>query len=408
MTRLFAHFAILGALGLSAVILVHFAGKFAAEGAAGDVPDFRTYRMFADPDGVDPDPEVIQELANAIRQAQVPGDCPLGRLKIRVAEGDDLFQTSLVITRRNAILPRLEQRGAPVAGRLFVETSIFGGPEGHDTVYEIPRDRTPPTLQTNSRPPKSSKVGPGQDIVVTMTAKDEPYGPDAWNTGIKTIQLVADSEDGRFVASENYEPCSEPPQKRVEATYRVPDDPPPVVRLSAFAEDHAGKMSEIDRAEFPTGDFYGTFKFITPAAMQVRARAEADLVLNLDGGGNLTGTMVGQSEIIPATVGACSWQTIRPGRFRYSLVGSYTEGRSLKVFVNNVVDEAKLTYEYRCSGTSAPVTELDHRALGVWGGPPFLGTPSPLGDGEVQADGSRQSRYEANATWIVTLRRARD
>ena len=48
-----------------------------------------------------------------------------------------------------------------------------------------------------------------------MAARDDA---DKWQTGIKTVQLVAESDGGRFIASENYEPCSDPKEKRVEAS----------------------------------------------------------------------------------------------------------------------------------------------------------------------------------------------
>jgi len=64
-------------------------------------------------------------------------------------------------------------------------------------------------------------VKAGDQIKVTMVARDDAE-PRAWQTGIKTIQLVAESEGGRFIASENYEPCVEPPERTVEAIYVVP------------------------------------------------------------------------------------------------------------------------------------------------------------------------------------------
>ena len=74
-------------------------------------------------------------------------------------------------------------------------------------------------------------------VALRMAARDDA---DRWQTGIKTIHLVADSEGGRFIAAENYEPCAEPLEKRVQATYAVPADPPPIVRLTALTQDHVG------------------------------------------------------------------------------------------------------------------------------------------------------------------------
>ncbi|MFM9847355.1 MAG: hypothetical protein ACKVP3_09345 [Hyphomicrobiaceae bacterium] len=378
--------------------------------------EFSTFRLF-EGDSVDLNRGDFQRLAGTIRNAQTPGNCPVGRLKIRVPEGDPSFQQALVAARRDAVLATLEQLGLRVAGRLFVETDIFGRPEGHDTVYESPRDRTPPTLRTTSNPPKGSKVQPGQRIIVRMAGRDDT---DRWQTGVKTIQLVADSEAGRFIVSENYEPCSEPKEKRAEATYTVPADPPPIVRLTALAEDHAGLMDK-DIGEFPTGDFYGTFTTTTVSAGQDRFRTLADLVLNHDGRGNLTGTMTGQLEYVAHSTPNCSFRQVQPNRFRVSLVGSLTErsspaeGATLKVFIGEI-EETALTAEARCQGTAGgpigPPSGWKFKNA-AWTPEAFLGTPSALGEGEVLADGTREYKFEhmtsdGGTRWTVTLRRARN
>ena len=133
--------------------------------------------------------------------------------------------------------------------------------------------------------------------------------PTSWQTGIKTIQLVAESDGGRFIASETYEPCSDPKEKRVEASYTVPANPPPIVRLAALAEDHAGNMSEIDRAEFPTGDFYGTFTMWNPTQQSQQTARTGRHRTRPRRQGNLTGTMVGTQELIAGTRGNCSFRT---------------------------------------------------------------------------------------------------
>ena len=173
------------------------------------------------------------------------------------------------------------------------------------------KDNEQPKLHTNSVPPKGKKVKAGDQIKVTMIARDHA---NLWQSGIKTIQLVAESEGGRFIASENFPPASPgctalPPERRVEATYTVPSDPPLIVRLAALAEDHAGLM-DTDIGEFPTGDFYGTMTRVggTPPH---QLRGHADFVLNHDGKGNLTGTMIGQVELV---AGSYPWQPARPER----------------------------------------------------------------------------------------------
>ena len=115
------------------------------------------------------------------------------------------------------------------------------------------QDKEPPKLDTNSVPPKGTTVKAGDTIKATMIARDHA---NLWQSGIKTIQIVAESEGGRFIASENFERappgCTAlPSERRVEATYVVPSNPPPIVRLATLAEDHAGLM-ETDLGEFPT------------------------------------------------------------------------------------------------------------------------------------------------------------
>lgn len=246
--------ACLGALCVLAPAAVGVAGRAAAHQPS---VGFATFGLFQAPDSVEMKPDVLRQLADAIRQARSPGNCPLGRLRIRVAEGDTLFQSALVAARRDAALAGLQQLGVQVAGRLFVETAIFGGPEGHDTVYDYPpRDQTKPALHTTSQPPKGSKVKEGDRILVTMVGRDDS---DQWQHGIAILRMTAESEGGRNVAPTpvTYEACSDPREKRVVATYTVPANPPPIVRLKALAKDHAG-LEDTDVGEFPTGDWYGT------------------------------------------------------------------------------------------------------------------------------------------------------
>jgi hypothetical protein len=387
---------ILGALLCAAALAP---GAFAQQPAPTEIA---TFRLFPGADSVDADPAALQRLANMIRRAQTPGNCPLGELRIRAAEGDPLFQDALVKARRDPVLVGLERLGIPVAGRLFVETAMHGGPEGDDAAYASWRDQTPPTLRVRSEPTAGSKVQPRQRIVVRIVAADDA---DRWQTGVKTIQLVADSEGGRFIASENYEPCSDPKEKRVQSTYEVPPDPPPIVRLTALAEDHAGHLVQ-ERAEFPTGDWYGTFTVESAN----RYSTTADIILNHDGKGNLTGTMVGQLRHLNVTAGGCTFRMVRPNDFRVSLVGAYTEGRSLKVFINEI-QETALTAEARCQGTGGPIGPPGgwKFKMAVWTAQEFLGTPSPLGEGELLPDGTRQYKVEHPPTrWTVTLHRARN
>ena len=308
-------------------------GALAQQAQEGGFPEFSTYELFAEPDSVDPKPDVIRQLADAIRKAQAPGDCPLGRLKIRAPEGDPLFQASLAAARRDAVLAALNGLGVAVAGRLFAEANVALGPGGTDAVYEPALDKKAPKLKTESAPRKGTKVKAGDQIKVTMIARDDPA---PWPTGIKTIQLVADSEDGRFIESKNYEPCAQPAERRVVATYTVPTNPPPIVRLTALAADHVGLMST-DVGEFPTkGDWVGTLEFSTEgvtSGVKLTIKDQMDIVLEYDGQGNLKGTLVGkrhfkQDDNHDPSLGPyyCSWDITIPNKLRGKLLGSYTPG----------------------------------------------------------------------------------
>jgi hypothetical protein len=120
----------------------------------------------------------------------------------------------------------------------------------------------------------------------------------------------------------------------------VPDNPPPIVRLTALAEDHARHM-DTDVGEFPTqGDWYGTLELdaITPV---YRNHSRLDITLDYDGRGNLTGQMAGKvsaaktNNDIPCTLNVAS-----PAMLSATLTGQYTPGTntmSLTVREPNIV-----------------------------------------------------------------------
>jgi hypothetical protein len=233
-----------GALGLGALAMLHLAGSTAAQQMTETL-----FNVFPDADSVEPAPKELARLAGAIRQAKVPRECPLGELTIYTPKGNDTFQQALSDARRDAVLAALERLGLGVAGRLFVN-EVQGSAGKFDVGYSGARDDKPPTLTTTSQPKKGSKVKAGQTITVTMVARDDA---DHLQTGIESIRLIPLSDGGRDVAPTpmRYGPCSDPREKRVVATYVVPDNPPPVLRLRACAWDHANNQ-DCDVAEFPT------------------------------------------------------------------------------------------------------------------------------------------------------------
>ncbi|CAG1014710.1 hypothetical protein RHIZO_04850 [Rhizobiaceae bacterium] len=306
---------------------------------AGGGPSFgELFDLFAE-DSVNPLPEAAAALVDAARQSQAPGGCPLGALFIHTPAGDPLFQAALAAARRHAVLQLLNDAGIDT-GRFFVDSTVGGAVDA--TFLHRNLDRDPPTLRTSSVPPKGHRVRAGDQIRVTMAARDDA-SPAHWQTGIKTIQLVADSEDGRFVVSENYEACAGAQERRVEAFYIVPANLPPVVRLSALAEDHGGLM-DADAAEFPTGDWYGRIEWsIHTKEDQSRRpnenRAEfksdgyADIAATYDGQGNLTGTLLGSQRVetdwwgYPHGSGEVCIGSAPPTQVRARVIGSYTPSR---------------------------------------------------------------------------------
>ncbi len=293
-------------------------------------------------------------------------------------------------------------------GAFLSSSTVFGGEDGDNAVFEVARDQEPPTLDTNSSPRKGSKAKGGDEIKVKMIARDDAG---RWPTGVKTIQLVADSEAGRFIASENYEPCAEPNEHTVEATYVVPPNPPPIVRLTALAEDHAGHL-DTDVGEFPTGDWYGTFGWThtcVGGGNTDRTRGIADFSLDYDRRGNLTGALSGSIPERVQTIPSCTFAYVLPGTFSAGLVGSYTPGPDT-FFVQAVDVQTKPgRASFTCEGGS---NETDQRFYEVYGTSIFRDAFRGL---RSQPDGSRKSSGEVTAsagegtcttTYSLTLRQS--
>jgi hypothetical protein len=218
-----------------------------------------------------------------------------------------------------------------------------------------------------------------------MAARDDG-DPRHWQTGIKTIQLVAESEEGRFVASESYEPCADAPPDPVEATYTVPSDPPPIVRLAALAEDHAGHM-DTDEAEFPTGDWYGTLEWSMRVQGQegwTRFFGHAELALSADHQGKLTGSMLGTASMEGQDHVCPPLRTIEPTVGRARLTGLYTPGAdSMSIAVEQVetVAQGQLS---ACMGVQIPAPTGEFAVM------PHTDKLERRADGSFHASGTNQ------------------
>jgi hypothetical protein len=162
-------------------------------------------------------------------------------------------------------------------------------------------DTEKPSLKTTSVPPKGSKVKPGATIKVRMEASEE-YSDDRlyWQTGVKKILLRDESRNqdmpGHFESSGAPQPCRQKAWKRwLEASYTVPENPPPIIRLRAIAEDFAGNKDD-DVAEFPTGEVWkGTVKLErdghNPRCSAIKSETEFTIAVADNGAVTGTGTV---------------------------------------------------------------------------------------------------------------------
>ena len=308
-------------------------------------------------------PGAGERLVNFVKQAQMPGSqCPIDvDFTVFDSSSDPLWSQTMAGTRREAIERVLRGLGPSVR---VTAKSTNGIISAVIISTQTATDKERPKLDTNSVPRKGSKVKAGDKITVTMVARDNA---NLWQTGIKTVQLVADSEEGRFIEVRNYLPspgCLAPPmERRVVATYTVPQTPPLIVRLGALAEDHVG-LTDTDVGEFPTqGDWYGRIEWSAHSPEDTTRRpnenraetkfgGQADLSLNYDGRGNLSGTLRGSWQVdtmwwgFPHGDGRMCKGSSPPTPVSADIVGSYTPGpeavtlQPLNMVANIVVPQA--------------------------------------------------------------------
>jgi hypothetical protein len=216
--------------------------------------------LFTGPDSVTLKGDSEEKIREAAAKANDPRGCPQkAKFTVRVGPGDRTFQGALAAARRDRIKDFLQNQ----PGRFDV-TDEVGGSYDVQVDYDRMPDREPPKLHMSSVPPKGTKVRAGDRIKITMTARDDATPT---QTGIQSIQLLAQGPGGdERVGGENYRPvvrpnCEGRPEPRtLEVTYTVPNNPPPIVKLVAITEDFVN-LTDVDRAEFPTGDLAGRFHF---------------------------------------------------------------------------------------------------------------------------------------------------
>lgn len=218
--------------------------------------------------------------------------------------------------------------------KLTVSFQSDARPANTSRMLTLAPDKDKPTLKTTSTPSKGTKVKPGDTINVRMEASEEynstRYG---WQTGVKKIQLTDESRNQvvppLWEAAGDPRSCAQKQWKQtLDITYTVPSNPPPIIRLRAIAEDFAGNKDD-DLGEFPTGDWYGSLKFSWEGVVRgvkTTMTDHMDIVLDYDGQGNLTGSLVGNRSFNVQDHPDCNWAITIPNKLRGKLVGSYTPG----------------------------------------------------------------------------------
>jgi hypothetical protein len=287
------------------------------------------------PDGVDLSDDAPGKLREATTRASAPGGCPQqARFKVTVKQGDPLFQSALAAARRDTLKAFLDRQ---IPSSPFEVTSGIGSHDDVQLDYGRAPDREPPKLQTSSTPTAGTKVKPGGQIKVTLVARDDA---NAWQTGIRSIQVIAQAPGGdERVGEQGYPPvirseCEGRPEPRtLEVTYTVPSNPPPIVRLVAITEDFAN-LTDLDRAEFPTGDWYGWVTWSetllnVPSRKPTRYWGRLDFTADYDGRGNMTGKMAGTEDFEGELEGhPCDLAMTRPTSLEVPLLGQYTPGQN--------------------------------------------------------------------------------
>jgi hypothetical protein len=148
--------------------------------------------------------------------------------------------------------------GTDLPGAVFRTKVVVDEPAHFDITdeYTLPDDKAPPLLSGGSTPPHGSRVHPGQVIKVHITATEPTdQGP---QEGIQDIQLLG--PDGLVDSAQygNHPKACDMSRltKTLNTTYTVPENPPPVIHLTAVAHDFANNESATLSADFPTGNVW--------------------------------------------------------------------------------------------------------------------------------------------------------
>jgi len=158
------------------------------------------------------------------------------------------------------------------------------------TVVTLGNDTSDPTVKVISTPARGTKVRTGDKINLKVTANEQRSGG-SWQTGVKVIQITA--EPGGLVkepwvnSSNLPKACDDKTwEQKDEATYTVPKDPPPIIKICALAEDYVGNQAQPICVKFRTVEvWHGTWEhFIdtTSYSGDQRTRIKRDEVVAFD------------------------------------------------------------------------------------------------------------------------------
>src|SRR6266446_3444287 len=211
-------------------------------------------------------------------------------------------------------------------------------------------DLDPPVIKMTSTPPENNKVKPGEKIKIHATASERHAdGHRSSPSGVKSLQLIA---DGTVMDSKDFgmkpPPCEVRP---FEPIYTVPKNPPEIVHLLIYAEDATGHGTSKE-ADFPTrGDWYGRLDWSVHQMVPTGPQewfGHADLMLDDDGQGGLTGTLSGtekQKLAIEGCHGVTNWTVSA------RLTGTITT--SAKKITINVMEHKSTRPETASCGTAS-------------------------------------------------------
>ena len=245
-------------------------------------------------------------------------------------KGDPLFQNALAAARRDAVMAFLERQGI-TASRFVTDVNVEGTQSNVRLDYNVARDDIVPTLNVTWTPPKGTKVKARDRITAKAIAKDDA---NRWQSGIKTIDLDVQG-GGQFGFGDYPRPpqtCENPPPaansgRRLHRAGQSAADRAAARRHQGLRRAFRAKTSQSTRP----GIGMARFKWVHLCTGVTRDETHgiADLTLDYDGRGNLTGTLAGSTPQRSMSYPSCSsfvWVT--PGTFSARLIGSYTPTQS--------------------------------------------------------------------------------